>query len=79
MLAIIIALAFARSAIGLVIPTVFVNAVLPPVAYVIVCMYGPGSGGAAIINSSALRAAALIVRYAYAGARPSLPSGVNVC
>ena len=78
MLATIIALAFARSATGLAIPTVFVDASVPPAAYSIVCIYGPGSGGAAIINSSALRAAALIVLNAYPGERPSFPSGVNV-
>ena len=57
-----IALAFERLAIPDAIPTVLVNAFAVPVASCIICIYGPGSGGAAIINSSAFLAAALIVR-----------------
>ena len=41
-------------------------------------MYGPGSNGDEICISSALRAAAPTVRYAYASDDPSLPGGATL-
>ena len=56
-------------------PAAIVVASVVKFEWVSVWKYGPGSSGAVLINSAALRAAALIVLNAYVSDVPSLPFG----